>query len=425
MMDNPIDISLIIGIIIAMMFSAFFSGMEIAFVSSNRMLLEMDKEKNGWSQKILSVFYAHPNGFVSTMLVGNNIALVVYGILIARLFDFTIFKGMQPGFTVPADTILSTLIVLFTGEFLPKTLFKSNSNRLLTIFSLPAYISYIILWPISRFATLLAKIILRVFGIKIQKEEEEEGFTKVDLDYLVQSSIENAKNVDEIDDEVKIFQNALDFADLKVRDCMVPRTEIYAVDNNSSLEELKQMFVESGHSKILVYKEDVDHIIGYVHSSEMFRNPSDWHDTIRTMPFVPETMSAQKMMQIFLQQKKSLGVVVDEFGGTSGIVSLEDIVEEIFGEIEDEHDNSEYVMKKTESGDYILAARLEIDKVNEKLNLDLPESDDYMTIGGLILHEFQSFPKLNEIVKIGKYEFKIIKNTMTKIELVQLHINDT
>lgn len=424
-MDNPIDISLIIGIIIAMMFSAFFSGMEIAFVSSNRMLLEMDKEKNGWSQKILSVFYAHPNGFVSTMLVGNNIALVVYGILIARLFDFTIFKGMQPGFTVPADTILSTLIVLFTGEFLPKTLFKSNSNRLLTIFSLPAYISYIILWPISRFATLLAKIILRVFGIKMQKEEEEEGFTKVDLDYLVQSSIENAKNVDEIDDEVKIFQNALDFADLKVRDCMVPRTEIYAVDNNSSLEELKQMFVESGHSKILVYKEDVDHIIGYVHSSEMFRNPSDWHDTIRTMPFVPETMSAQKMMQIFLQQKKSLGVVVDEFGGTSGIVSLEDIVEEIFGEIEDEHDNSEYVMKKTESGDYILAARLEIDKVNEKLNLDLPESDDYMTIGGLILHEFQSFPKLNEIVKIGKYEFKIIKNTMTKIELVQLHINDT
>jgi CBS domain containing-hemolysin-like protein len=425
MMDNPIDISLIIGIIIAMMFSAFFSGMEIAFVSSNRMLLEMDKEKNGWSQKILSVFYAHPNGFVSTMLVGNNIALVVYGILIARLFDFTIFKGMQPGFTVPADTILSTLIVLFTGEFLPKTLFKSNSNRLLTIFSLPAYISYIILWPISRFATLLAKILLRVFGIKMQKEEEEEGFTKVDLDYLVQSSIENAKNVDEIDDEVKIFQNALDFADLKVRDCMVPRTEIYAVDNNSSLEELKQMFVESGHSKILVYKEDVDHIIGYVHSSEMFRNPSDWHDTIRTMPFVPETMSAQKMMQIFLQQKKSLGVVVDEFGGTSGIVSLEDIVEEIFGEIEDEHDNSEYVMKKTESGDYILAARLEIDKVNEKLNLDLPESDDYMTIGGLILHEFQSFPKLNEIVKIGKYEFKIIKNTMTKIELVQLHINDT
>ena len=424
-MDNPIDISLIIGIIIAMMFSAFFSGMEIAFVSSNRMLLEMDKEKNGWSQKILSVFYAHPNGFVSTMLVGNNIALVVYGILIARLFDFTIFKGMQPGFTVPADTILSTLIVLFTGEFLPKTLFKSNSNRLLTILSLPAYISYIILWPISRFATLLAKILLRVFGIKMQKEEEEEGFTKVDLDYLVQSSIENAKNVDEIDDEVKIFQNALDFADLKVRDCMVPRTEIYAVDNNSSLEELKQMFVESGHSKILVYKEDVDHIIGYVHSSEMFRNPSDWHDTIRTMPFVPETMSAQKMMQIFLQQKKSLGVVVDEFGGTSGIVSLEDIVEEIFGEIEDEHDNSEYVMKKTESGDYILAARLEIDKVNEKLNLDLPESDDYMTIGGLILHEFQSFPKLNEIVKIGKYEFKIIKNTMTKIELVQLHINDT
>ena len=421
-MDGQVDLSLIVGILITMCFSAFFSGMEIAFVSSNRMRAEMDKGKNDFTQRILSAFYSHPNGFVSTMLVGNNIALVVYGILIARLFDNTIFAGMQPGFTVPADTILSTLIVLFTGEFLPKTLFKSNPNRLLALFAVPAYLCYIILWPISKFSTLLSKVLLRIFGVKIAKEEEDEEFSKVDLDYLVQSSIDSAKSDDEIDDEVKIFQNALDFGDTKVRDCMIPRTEIVAVEKGSSMEELKQKFIESGHSKLLVYDEDVDHITGYIHSSEMFRNPKDWHDTIRTMPFVPETMAAQKLMKIFLQQKKSLAVVVDEFGGTSGIVSLEDIVEEIFGDIEDEHDNSNYVAKRLESGEYVLSARLEIDKVNEMFDLDLPESDDYMTVSGLILHEYQSFPKLNEVVKIGKFEFRIIKNTMTKIELVKLKV---
>lgn len=421
-MDGQVDLSLIVGILITMCFSAFFSGMEIAFVSSNRMRAEMDKGKNDFTQRILSAFYSHPNGFVSTMLVGNNISLVVYGILIARLFDNTIFAGMQPGFTVPADTILSTLIVLFTGEFLPKTLFKSNPNRLLAVFAVPAYLCYIILWPISKFSTLLSKALLRIFGVKIAKEEEDEEFSKVDLDYLVQSSIDSAKSDDEIDDEVKIFQNALDFGDTKVRDCMIPRTEIVAVEKGSSMEELKQKFIESGHSKLLVYDEDVDHITGYIHSSEMFRNPKDWHDTIRTMPFVPETMAAQKLMKIFLQQKKSLAVVVDEFGGTSGIVSLEDIVEEIFGDIEDEHDNSNYVAKRLESGEYVLSARLEIDKVNEMFDLDLPESDDYMTVSGLILHEYQSFPKLNEVVKIGKFEFRIIKNTMTKIELVKLKV---
>ena len=406
-----------------MIFSAFFSGMEIAFVSSNRMLAEMDKDKNGLSQKVLSQFYRHPNGFVSTMLVGNNIALVVYGILIATLFDKTIFNGMDAGFTVPADTILSTLIVLFTGEFLPKTLFKSNPNKLLSVFAIPAYIFYIVLWPISRFSTFLSKILLRIVGIRMDKETDDEGFSKVDLGYLVQSSIDNAKNDDEIDDEVKIFQNALDFPDTKVRDCMVPRTEINAVDTDDcTLEKLKQVFLESGNSKIIVYKEDIDHIVGYIHSSEMFRNPDTWRDNVRTMPFVPETMAAQKLMKIFLQQKKSLGVVVDEFGGTSGIVSLEDIVEEIFGDIEDEHDNEKYIAKQTGDYEYVLSARLEIDKINEMFELDLPESDEYMTLGGLILNEYQSFPKLNEVVKIGKYEFRIIKNTMTKIELVKLRI---
>lgn len=419
---DQVGVSLIIGIIITMVFSAFFSGMEIAFVSSNRMLAEMDKERNGFTQRIISLFYAHPNGFVSTMLVGNNIALVIYGILIARLFDNTIFAGMDAGFTVPADTILSTLIVLFTGEFLPKTLFKANPNRLLAVFSPFAYICYVVLWPISKFSTFLSKVILRVFGLKMDDESADDGFSKVDLDYLVQSSIDNAEKDSDINDEVKIFQNALDFSDTKVRDCMVPRTEIQAVDWDASLEELQQKFVESGNSKIVVYKEDIDHIEGYIHSSELFRSPKKWQDHIRTMPFVPETMQAQKLMKIFLQQKKTLGVVVDEFGGTSGLVSLEDIVEEIFGDIEDEHDSTKYVAKQTADGDYLLSARLEIDKVNEMFDLGLPESDEYMTIGGLILHEYQSFPKLNEVVKFDKYEFKIIKSTSRKIELVQLHI---
>lgn len=419
---EQVDLSLIVGIIITMVFSAFFSGMEIAFVSSNRMLAEMDKEKNGLTQHLISLFYNHPNGFVSTMLVGNNIALVVYGILIARLFDNTIFSGMDAAFIVPADTILSTLIVLFTGEFLPKTLFKANPNRLLAIFSPIAYICYVVLWPISKFSTFLSRVLLRLVGMKMDTESGDEGFSKVDLDYLVQSSIDNATNEDEINDEVKIFQNALDFSDTKVRDCMVPRTEIQAVEQNASLEELRQKFIESGNSKIIVYEEDIDHIVGYIHSSELFHNPVKWQDHVRTLPFVPETMQAQKLMQTFLQQKKSLGVVVDEFGGTSGLVSLEDIVEEIFGDIEDEHDAEKYVAKRMDDGDYLLSARLEIDKVNEKFDLDLPESDDYMTVGGLILHEYQSFPKLNEVIKFGHFEFKIIKSTSRKIELVKLHI---
>lgn len=419
-----IDIPLLVGIAAMMALSAFFSGMEIAFVSSNRMLAEMDKGRNKIIQKTISAFYSHPNGFVSTMLVGNNIVLVVYGILIAKLFDNTIFRGMDVGFTVIADTILSTLIILFTGEFLPKTLFKNNANRMLSLFALPAYMCYIVLWPISRFSTFLSKCMLRVVGIKMQQDTNDDGFSKVDLDYLVQSSIDNATDGEEINDEVKIFQNALDFSDTKVRDCMVPRTEINAVDiNDCSLEELMQKFVESGNSKIIVYEDDIDHIVGYIHSLEMFRNRENWRDCICKMPFVPETMTAQKLMQMFLQQKKSLGVVVDEFGGTSGIVSLEDIVEEILGDIEDEHDSSKYVAKQTGQNEYVLSARLEIDKVNDMFNLELPESDDYMTVGGYILNEYQSFPKLNEVVKIGQFEFRIIKSTMTKIELVKLKVN--
>ena len=420
-MTETIDIPLIVGILVTMLLSAYFSGMEIAFVSSNRMLAEVDKGRYGFSQRFISIFYNHPNGFVSTMLVGNNIVLVVYGILIARLFDNTIFRGLDPAFTVPADTLLSTFVILFTGEFLPKTLFKSNPNTLFAVFALPAYVFYIMLWPIARLATFLSKMCLRFLGIRMEQGSDDEGFSKVDLDYLVSSSIDSARSDDEIEDEVKIFQNALDFSDTKVRDCMVPRTEINAIEENAPLEELRQLFIESGNSKIIVYREDIDHIIGYIHSSEMFRNPRRWIDHVRTMPFVPETMAAQKLMKIFMQQKKTLGVVVDEFGGTSGIVALEDIVEEIFGDIEDEHDSDKYIAKRTDDGDYVLSARLEIDKINEMFDLGLPESDDYMTLGGLILHDYQSFPKLNEIVKIGSYDIKILKASMTKIELVKLH----
>lgn len=424
-----VDWTLIVWLLVSMLFSAFFSGMEIAFVSSNRLLAEMDREKDGLSQKAISYFYQHPSNFVSTMLVGNNIALVIYGILFARIFDATLFAPLSDGMRVTADTLLSTLVVLFTGEFLPKTIFKNNPNTLLTVFAVPAWICYVVLWPISRFATLLSKGLLRLVGIRMNKGGEEREFTKVDLDYLVQTSIDNANNEDEIGEEVKIFQNALDFSETKIRDCMVPRTEIDAVEDTATIDELKQVFIESGHSKIVVYHEDIDHIIGYIHSSDMFK--LDFSDStlkcaelVREISFVPETMLASKLMQQLMQQKRSLAVVVDEFGGTSGLVSLEDIMEEITGEIEDEHDNTNHVAKQLSENEYILSARLEIEKVNEMFDLDLPESDEYMTVGGLILHEYQSFPKLNEIVKIGRYEFKIVKNTATKIELVRLNVKE-
>ena len=412
----------IIGLITAMVFSAFFSGMEIAFVSSNRLLAEMDREKNGLAQKALNVFYQHPSNFVSTMLVGNNIALVVYGILFARIFDATLFYSLSDGARVTFDTLLSTLVVLFTGEFLPKTIFKSSPNAMLTFFALPAFACYVVLYPVSRLSTILSKGLLRLIGVKMKKEHDDKEFTKVDLDYLVQSSIDNASSDEEIEEEVKIFQNALEFSETRVRDCMVPRTEIDAVEDTATEEQLRQRFTESGHSKIIVYHDDIDHIVGYIHSLELFRQPQNWLTAVRTLPFVPETMAASKLMRTFMQQQKSIAVVVDEFGGTSGLIALEDIVEEIFGEIEDEHDSVSYVAKKLDDGEYLLSARMEIEKINEMFSLQLPESDDYMTLGGLILHEYQSFPKLNEIIRIGRYEVKIVKNTATKIELVRLKV---
>lgn len=309
-----------------------------------------------------------------------------------------------------------------TGEFLPKTLFKINPNLTLNIFAVPAFICYIILYPISKFASGLSNLILRILGIKVNKEASDKAFTKVDLDYFIQSSIQDVDNKKEIDTEIKIFQNALDFSNIKIRDCMVPRTEIVAIEYDTSLEELKARFIESGISKIIVYKENIDNIVGYIHSSEMFREVTDWTEHIRQLPIVPETMGAHKLMKLFMQQKKSLAVVVDEFGGTSGIVALEDLVEEIFGEIEDEHDTTSYIAKEIGDNEYVLSGRLEIEKANELFSLNLPESDEYQTIGGLILHHYQSFPKMHEVIKFDNFQFKIIKVTATKIELVKLKV---
>ena len=406
-----------------MAFSAFFSGMEIAFVSSSKLRFEMEKG-NDMTTRILSVFYHNPNNFISTMLVGNNIALVIYGIFMAQIIQDHLLAGIisNEASLVIIQTIISTLIILVTGEFLPKMLFKINPNVTLRLFAIPTYICYVVLYPISRFASTLSAGILYLTGTRINKEDTDKAFTKVDLDYFIQSSIEESGNQKEIDTEVKIFQNALDFSTIKIRDCMIPRTEIIAVDQEASLEELKETFIENGVSKIIVYKDDIDNIIGYIHSSEMFKGINDWRKNIRTIPIVPETMSAHKLMKLFMQQKRSLAIVVDEFGGTAGIVALEDLVEEILGDIEDEHDTNSTIAKAIGENEYILSGRLEIEKANEEFGLNLPEKDDYQTIGGLILHEYQSFPKVHEIITVGNFQFKIIKVTATKIELVKLKV---
>lgn len=284
---------LIVQLLISMVFSAYFSGMEIAFVSSNKLRFEMEKTNNV-SSYILSVFYRHSNNFISTMLVGNNIALVIYGILMAQLIEHYILADVisNQALLVPIETVISTLIILVTGEFLPKTLFKINPNTTLKFFSVPTFVCYIILYPISRFSSLLSSGILHLVGVKTNKEDREKAFTKVDLDYFIQSSIEEGKEGEEIDNEIKIFRNALDFSNVKIRDCMIPRTEIIAVDFDTPLTELKKVFIENGISKIIVYKENIDNIVGYIHSSEMFRSNNEWQNGIRSIPFVPETMAA-------------------------------------------------------------------------------------------------------------------------------------
>lgn len=397
--------------------------MEISYVSANKLRFELDKKDKSLTSKILDVFFHNPNQFISTMLVGNNIALVVYGLQMAILLEPWIAQFVdQEALIVLIQSIISTILILFTGEFIPKTIFKIDPNFFLRLFALPLYLIYILLYPISKFSSLLSFLILRIAGVKNLKDSGVYTLGKVDLDYFIQQSIEDAPQDSEMDTEVKIFQNALEFSNVKVRDCIVPRTEIVACDKEVSTNELRSRFIETGLSKILIYDENIDNIIGYIHSSELFKHPDNWLEQLCKVSIVPETMAANKLMRVLMQEKKSLAVVVDEFGGTSGIVTLEDLVEEIFGEIEDEHDMKREVARKVSENEYLLSGRMEIDTLNEMFGLDLPESDDYVTIAGLILHYYQKFPKLNESIEYGKYTFKIVKATATKIELVRMKV---
>ena len=392
-MTIQFDHTLVAGIIAALLFSAFFSGLEIAFVSSNKMLFEIEREERGFTSRIIDIFYRHQSNFLSTLLVGNNIALVVYGIMMAHIVHGLILQ-----------------------------LFRINPNGMLRVCAVPALLFYIILWPMSRLTSGLSSAILYMMGTRVKSDVRPANFGKADLDHLIQSNIDNIQDEDDIEEEVKMFQNALAFRDIKVRECIVPRTEIVAVGLDAQLLEIRSQFTDSGISKLIIYREDIDDIVGFLHSSEMFRlKPGDdWTRCIRPVPIVPETMTAQKLLTTFMNEKKSLAVVVDEFGGTSGIVTLEDLVEEIFGDIQDEHDTTNYIARRLPTGECHLSGRMEIEKANELLDLNLPESDEYLTVSGFILHEYQSFPKLNEVIDLGKWTVKVTKMTATKIEEVLL-----
>lgn len=417
-------LTLILQLTVVILFSALFSGMEIAFVSSNRLLLGIDQNNRSLTSFVIDKYYSNSNNFISSLLVGNNISIVIYGMLMAQLLNMTILKGLEgaTSLNLLLETLISTIVIIFTGEFIPKALFRINPNRSLKRFALITYPIYILLYPLSRFTSICSTLLLRLTGIKIKDETRDTTFSKTELNNLILSSIESAGDEETIDNDVRIFQNALDFSNIKVRDCLVPRTEIEAVEYNTPLEELKSVFIESGHSKIVVYRDNIDDIIGYIHSSELFRLGKKWQQKICKMPVVPETLSAQKLMRTLMQQKKSLAVVLDEFGGTSGIVSLEDLVEEIIGEIEDEHDNQNLVAKSLGNNEYLLSGRLEIERINELFDLKIPESDEYQTLGGFILSHHQRFPQLNEVISIGKYKIRPIKQRSTKIELVKLSV---
>lgn len=414
----------ILQLVVVILFSALFSGMEIAFVSSNKLLMGIDLNDKGVRSYVTNKYYSNSNNFVSSLLVGNNIVLVIYGILMAKLLMEPLNSITQnDGVHLFLETVISTIIIIFTGEFIPKAMFRINPNGAMKRFAVPLYPVYVLLYPLARFTTWLSCLILRIFNVKIDKEARDTTFSKNELNDLIQDSIDNAKDEQEkIDNDVKIFQNALDFSDIRVRDCYVPRTEIDAIEVNSPIEELKSMFIESGHSKIVVFKDTIDNIIGYIHSSELFRCGDKWQKKICKMPIVPETLSAQKLMRILMQQKKTLAVVLDEFGGTSGIISLEDLVEEIIGDIEDEHDSNNHIAKKLGDGEYLLSGRLEVERINELFAVELPESDEYQTLGGLILSYHQRFPQINETITIDKFQMRIVKQRSNKIELVKMKI---
>ena len=363
-------LSVVLLIVAMLILSAFFSGMEIAFTSKNRLKLEIDRKQSRMFDRIAEVFSTHPGQYITTILVGNNIALVVYSLAMSQLLRAVYgacgWEHLAQNGSVAADTAISTIIIIFFAEFLPKSVFKNNPNFYYRALAPVIYFFYIILYPVARFTTLLSHGILRLMGRRVEEKNITPSFNREDLAALLDASV-SEQNA-EPDHEFKLFQNALDFSNIRIRDCMVPRTEVVAVDVTTELEELKNLFVESGLSKIIVYDGNIDNVIGYIHSSEMFRHPADWRNSVKPVPIVPETMPAHRLMKLFMQQKKTIAVVVDEFGGTSGIVSLEDLVEEIFGDIEDEHDNTTYVCKQVGEHEYVLSARLEIEKVKSELS---------------------------------------------------------
>lgn len=416
--------TIIAVIITSLVLSAFFAGMEIAFNSSNKLIAKIDSSDKSIAGSILSVFYNNSGQFISTMLVGCNIVLVVYSIATARVLEPYIIEHItgNPLLISLIQTILATLVVIFIGEFIPKTIFRYNSNFWLRFFSPITFIFYILLYPISKLSMWMSVGLLRLLGLKIDLQNHADAFDKVDLSFILEEAIEKSSN-QSIENEITIFKNALDFSSVKLRECIVPRNEIEALDiDSASLDDLRSTFAESGFSKIPIYKDNIDNIIGYIHSSDLFEQTENWRTLLRKIPVVPETMPANRLMHMLLREKKSIAVVIDEFGGTAGIVTLEDIVEEIFGEIEDEHDTNEFILKKTAEGEYLISGRLEIDTINRKLNLSLPESDDYVTLAGFLLQHYQRIPKLNDSIEIEQWTFKILKATKNRIELVKLTV---
>lgn len=412
-------------VIITMVLSAFFSGMEIAYLSANKLRLEVDKNRNALNSRLLNIYTKNPSRYISTMLVGNNIALVIYGLAFSKIIEPSLanyVSTQSAGLLI--QTLLSTIIILVFAEFLPKALFRVNPNFAINIFSIPVAFFYIIFYPITSLTQRITKVVVkRISKCKDVDGSDKQFFGRIDLDNLLnEQELENTESLPE--NEIKLFKNALDFSKVKIRECIIPRPEIDALEIGSSIEELKQMFIESGFSKILIFENSIDHIVGYVHSSDLFQNPDEIREILRSIAFVPETMEASKLLSKFLKQNQSIAVVVDEFGGTAGIVTNEDILEEIFGEIEDEHDSDELVATQVNENLYILAGRLEIDDINERFHLNIPEGESYKTIAGLIIDRSERIPKAQEVIKESRFEWKILKSTPTKIELVELKVKD-
>jgi len=392
-----------------LVFSAFFSGMEIAFVSANKLKIELDGKQGDFFAKIISNFLKKPSRFIGAMLVGNNIALVVYGIFMAKILEPVIGDYVQSeGLILLIQTVVSTIIILITAEFLPKTLFRINPNNMLRFFAFPLLLIYWLLLVPMFIVIGISELLIKLFAPNL-KPDTELNFGRIDLEHYIREGTENNEDTDEVDHEIQIFQNALDFSKVKARDCMIPRTEIVAMEIEEDIESLKDKFVETGLSKILIYRDNIDNIIGYTHSFELFKKPESVKSILLPVPIIAMSMSANEILEIFIEQRKSIAVVVDEFGGTAGILTIEDIIEEIFGEIEDEHDKEELIETKINEEEFLFAARLEVDYLNSEYHLDLPESDNYETLAGLIIDQFESIPKMNEQIKFDQFVFTVKK----------------